>query len=354
MNARRLNLACTMSMVLSLASAGAAGAAPAAGRIMAGLGHPLYLGDLRTSSIVTQSATDGRVTGQPQLDSRGLPGEPTLPIGCSAALAGIDSAKDGGALADRVTPLLARRGRPFGSVDAQPMLDAGIEFSVRLHQFRGLLMSSVVANRTSAPPRAGTNCSALRTARLALFLFAALAFGQRPVAAQDATGALPAGSRILIQSSDGEFIDAKLGEARPDSILVRKGKRTIAIPVGDVQGAWTWKHDPIGGLKAGAAYGALVGVLSGVTVPGDCIYCEEARGSSDVVLRRTLASAGLFGFLGLISGQFDGAWRNHPGFAGTRATPPRGPFPLWSLSGSIGRTYNLNRSETPTSTALAG
>lgn len=82
--------------------------------------------------LACAAAAYGTVTGQPQLDGRGLPAEPTISIERSAAFVVIEDGNHGGVLADRVSPLLARWGRPCGSFDTQPVLDGGIGFSVRL------------------------------------------------------------------------------------------------------------------------------------------------------------------------------------------------------------------------------
>ena len=187
-----------------------------------------------------------------------------------------------------------------------------------------------------------------------LLLVAALALGSGPAQAHDATGELPHDTRILIQTTNGEFIDARMNVAGPDSILVQKGKRSISIPVEDVRGVWTWRRDATGGLKAGAIYGAVVGLAYGLTVPNECIDCDDERGSSGTVLSATLVNAGVFGLIGMLIGHWDGAWDARPGWAGTPTTVTGGPFPPWSMAGSVGGTYNNYLGETNTSFAIAG
>ena len=185
-------------------------------------------------------------------------------------------------------------------------------------------------------------------------LVAALALGSGPAQAQDVPTAPAPESRILIQTANGEFIDARMSAARTDSILVRKGKQTIAIPVEDVRGVWTWRRDGIGGLKAGAIYGVLTGLVYGLGVPTDCINCDEERGSSDAILGSMLGNTVFFGIFGLVTGLWDGAWDVQPGFPGPQATAAGEPFPLWSLSASVGGTHNTYREETKPSFAIAG
>lgn len=189
-----------------------------------------------------------------------------------------------------------------------------------------------------------------------LFAFGILTGGPsaRPVHA-DSVEPFPApGAWVRLETREGVRVDARLLAVDADSVRVGRGDEMTSYSTDALTAAWKRKSGAVDGLKAGLVFGTAVGLLEGFTVPGNCIDCEEERGSAEAVLGAVAGEALFFGLAGLVVGALGGRWQPVD-VPGPGAFSPQTPlFPQYGASLGVGITSGLENEGTTWGAALGG